>query len=182
MARRRRLHPARAKVENRFARRRARWRAARSRDAHVQRPPGRTDDPHTHGSVAYQMANGMAGALIVEGRSPSGNVRDLEEVPEIAPAKERIFVLQQLILRKDEHGVGRVDPNDVYTETPSPDAYQVTTINGVVLPTYYMQPSEVQRWRCIHAGREEPIVLRWRHHRDQPMRAKSIVLHQIVAD
>jgi len=47
----------------------------------------------------------MAGALIVEGDHAGGKVRDLEEVPEIARAKERIMVLQQLILRRDEHGV-----------------------------------------------------------------------------
>jgi len=31
-------------------------------------------------------------------------------------------------------------------------------------------------------GREEPIVLSWRDHSDQPMRAKSIVFHEIAAD
>src|SRR5262249_55903219 len=34
--------------------------------------------PHKHGSVAYQLANGLAGALIVEGGSPPGAPRDLE--------------------------------------------------------------------------------------------------------
>jgi FtsP/CotA-like multicopper oxidase with cupredoxin domain/peroxiredoxin len=136
--------------------------------------------PHKHGSVAYQMANGMAGALIVEGGGESGNVRDLESIPEVARAEERVFVLQQLILRRDEHGVGRVDPNDVYTETPSPDAYQATTVNGVVLPTYFMCPKEVQRWRFIHAGREEPIELQWRDAKSWPVR--TIPFYEIAVD
>jgi FtsP/CotA-like multicopper oxidase with cupredoxin domain len=134
---------------------------------------------HKHGSVAYQMANGMAGALIVEGGKPPGNVRDLESILEIAQARERIFVLQQLILRKDERGVGRVDPNDVYTETPSPDAYQVTTVNGAVLPTYFMRPKEVERWRFIHAGREEPIDLQWRDAKSWPVR--TIPFYEIAS-
>ncbi|HLJ92299.1 MAG TPA: multicopper oxidase domain-containing protein [Gemmataceae bacterium] len=136
--------------------------------------------PHKHGSVAYQMANGMAGALIVEGRDPSGTVRDLDSIPEIARAREQIFVLQQLILRRDEDGLGRVDPNDVYTETPSPRAYQATTVNGVVLPTYSMHPKEVQRWRFIHAGREEPIVLQWRNAKNWPVR--TMPFYEIALD
>ena len=116
--------------------------------------------PHMHGSVAFQIANGMAGALIVEGNS-QGTVRDLDDVPEIAKAKERILVLQQLTLQRDKEGVGYVDPNDVYG-LPDPKAYRVTAINGVVMPTYHMRPKEVQRWRIIHAGREEEsLQLLW---------------------
>ncbi len=136
--------------------------------------------PHKHGSVAYQLANGMAGALIVDGGGSSRKVRDLEDIPEIAQAKERVLVLQQLILRKDKHGVGRVDPNDVYSDPPSPDAYQVTAINGMVMPTYYMQPKEVQRWRIIHAGREEPVELQWSDAKNQLVR--NIHFREIATD
>lgn len=135
--------------------------------------------PHKHGSVAYQMANGMAGALIVQG-GPPGKVRDLEDVPEIARARERVFILQQLVLRKNEQGIGRVDPNDVYQETPGPDAYQVTAINGAVLPTYYLQPKEVQRWRFIHAGRGDLISIGWRD--ADKKRIRTIFFHQIAID
>src|SRR5260370_11354090 len=41
--------------------------------------------PHRHGSVAYQLSNGLAGALIVEGSRRDG-IADLEDVPEIAAA------------------------------------------------------------------------------------------------
>ncbi len=116
--------------------------------------------PHKHGAVAYQIANGMAGALIVEGGA-AGAVPSLDDIPEIARAKERVFVMQQFLVRRDEHGVGRVDPNDLYN-APDPKAYAVTAINGTVMPTYHMHPKEVQRWRIIHAGRDEPIHLQWR--------------------
>jgi FtsP/CotA-like multicopper oxidase with cupredoxin domain/peroxiredoxin len=136
--------------------------------------------PHKHGSVAYQIANGMAGALIVAGDGHHGKGRDLEDIPEIAGARERVCVLQQLILRKDRDGIGRVDPNDVYPETPRPDAYQATAINGVVMPTYTMQPGEVQRWRFIHGGREEPIELQWRNEKQAPVR--TMPFREIAVD
>ncbi len=41
--------------------------------------------PHKHGSVAYQLSNGVAGALIVEG-SPGDAIADLDDIPEIAGA------------------------------------------------------------------------------------------------
>ncbi len=119
--------------------------------------------PHRHGSVAYQIANGLAGALIVEGES-SGKVKTLDSIPEIANAKERICVLQQFTFQIDKDGVGWVDPNDIYGN-PDEKAYKKTAINGVVMPTYEIQPSEVQRWRFIHAGKEEgQIQLLW--HKD----------------
>ncbi|HYO56210.1 multicopper oxidase domain-containing protein, partial [Archangium sp.] len=45
---------------------------------------------HKHGSVAMQLASGMAGALIIEG--------GLDEVPEIKKAQEQILLFQQLSL------------------------------------------------------------------------------------
>ena len=126
--------------------------------------------PHRHGSVAYQIANGLAGALIVEGE-PFGKVKTLDEIPEIARAKERICVLQQFTLQTDKDGVGWVDPDDVYGN-PDDKAYKATAINGVVMPTYFMQPKEVQRWRFIHGGREEEsIQLLW--HTDKGVATSS---------
>jgi FtsP/CotA-like multicopper oxidase with cupredoxin domain/peroxiredoxin len=135
--------------------------------------------PHKHGSVAYQMANGMAGALIVEGDGASGNEQDLEAIPEIASARERILVLQQLTLRQ-ENGVGWVDPNDVYQEPPNPSAYCPTAINGVVMPSFTMRPKEVERWRFIHAGREGPLLLGWYNKRGG--RLRSIPFYEIAVD
>lgn len=46
------------------------------------------DHAHKHGSVAPQVSSGMSGAIIVSG--------GLDSVKEIAAAKERVFVLQQI--------------------------------------------------------------------------------------
>lgn len=135
--------------------------------------------PHNHGSVAYQLGNGMAGALIVEGGPPAGPVPDLDRVPEIAQAKERILVLQQLILRTGKDGVGRADPRDNYAE-PDPKAFQVTAVNGGVLPTYTIHPREVQRWRLVSAAREGSTELRWYDDRGQGV--NSLHFYEIAVD
>jgi FtsP/CotA-like multicopper oxidase with cupredoxin domain/peroxiredoxin len=123
--------------------------------------------PHKHGSTAYQVTNGMAGALIVEGDAD----KDLEAIPEIAAARDQVFVLQQFRYRIDSKGVGRVDSRDIYSKEEKPflpgcdipdvpGEFQLcTAVNGVVVPTYVLAPGEVQRWRFIHAGREEQIYL-----------------------
>jgi FtsP/CotA-like multicopper oxidase with cupredoxin domain/peroxiredoxin len=131
---------------------------------------------HRHGSVAYQLTNGMAGALIVDGDADD-NLHDLEDLPEIAAARERVFVLQQFLYRiNPADGVGRVDARDIYGDQPTgvvlppgcetPAVAGVATscwaINGVVMPSYEIAPGEVQRWRFIHAGREEKVELVWR--------------------
>ena len=59
--------------------------------------------PHRHGSVAYQLSNGLAGALIVEGSRQDG-IADLEDIPEVAAAKERILVIQLYNYRVDPPG------------------------------------------------------------------------------
>ena len=125
------------------------------------------------------MANGMAGALIVEGDGTAGKVQDLEAIPEIAAARERILVLQQLTLQQ-ENGVGWVDPNDVYQEPPNPSAYWPTAINGVVMPTFTMHPKEVERWRVIHAGREGPLLLCWCNERGGLL--ENLPFYEIAVD
>jgi FtsP/CotA-like multicopper oxidase with cupredoxin domain len=121
--------------------------------------------PHHHGSVAYQVSNGLAGALIVEG-SPNDGVPDLEKIPEIAAAKEQILVFQLYNFRTGDDKVGRIDANKIYNVTPQfftcpaialsgkdpGDTPQATAINGVINPIIRIRPGEVQRWRLIHAA------------------------------
>jgi FtsP/CotA-like multicopper oxidase with cupredoxin domain/peroxiredoxin len=73
--------------------------------------------PHNHGAVAYQLSNGVAGTLIVEGTKNDG-IHDLDDIPEIAAARERIFVFQlyNFRARRDPNGQdpgGVVGPNAV---------------------------------------------------------------------
>src|SRR5262249_14710053 len=124
--------------------------------------------PHRHGSVAYQLSNGLAGALIVEGSRHDG-IADLEDVPEIAAAKERILVFQLYNYRVDppgKEGVARIDATTIYdvapdaracpaVEVPDKDPTekgQATAINGLINPIIRIAPGEVQRWRLIHAA------------------------------
>jgi len=133
--------------------------------------------PHLHGTVAYQMSNGLAGPLIVEGDCQD-QYPDLEDLPEIAKAKEQILVFQLMNLRYQDgmNGLpipgkrGWVDADTIYnmfTSAVRSAALQVddddqdpkkttssqpTTINGLILPVMTMNAGELQRWRLIHAG------------------------------
>ena len=100
---------------------------------------------HKHGATALHLASGMSGALIVEG--------GLDEIPEIAAAQEKIFVLQQFVYREVAGSPAFVDPDLLYSGA----GVNVEAINGVVTPTIVMRPGEVQRWRLIHAGTNEAI-------------------------
>jgi FtsP/CotA-like multicopper oxidase with cupredoxin domain len=84
--------------------------------------------PHKHGSVAYQLSNGVAGALIVEG-GPNDGIHDLEDIPEVAAAKEEIFLLALYNFRARRDPKGQ-DPGGVV----GPDAVgwiDATTIYNV---------------------------------------------------
>lgn len=109
---------------------------------------------HKHGAVAIQLASGMAGALIVRG--------DIDEVPAIKAARERIFLFQQIpYLINPLTNIGEVESVDHFA---APDAWpglgRRITINGEVEPTIDMRPGEVQRWRFIHGGLREGLRVR----------------------
>jgi FtsP/CotA-like multicopper oxidase with cupredoxin domain len=87
--------------------------------------------PHKHGSVSLQVANGMPGALIIEGRFD-----DWLRGYYGGKLAEKILVLQQV----------QTDTN-LYNNPLAP-AY---TANGQVSPTVTMAPGEVQRWRFVNA-------------------------------
>jgi FtsP/CotA-like multicopper oxidase with cupredoxin domain len=91
----------------------------------------------------------MAGALVVEG--------DIDEVPEIAAAQERIFIFQQIPYNKQKGGT--VEFDDVLAPFSTPQNPRFTTINGQLKPIINMQPGEVQRWRFIHAGIKEKLTI-----------------------
>ncbi len=66
--------------------------------------------PHHHGSTSVQVSNGMAGLIVVEGA--------IDEVPEIAAAREELFAVQDVGLfeSKTEPGLWSYDPpqNAIY--------------------------------------------------------------------
>ncbi len=91
--------------------------------------------PHKHGSAAIQMASGMSGALVVEG--------EIDRVPEIAAAKEHIFMCQ--CVGGNDQGLVEDFPSN------APPDENVVTLNGYLQPILVMRPGEVQRWHFVNA-------------------------------
>lgn len=143
--------------------------------------------PHLHGGVAYQMANGMAGALIVQAK-PNDRFFDLDDIPEVAAANVpiktisgaelkigRVLLFQQFVLtetKENGKSVWIVDPKEVNDRreldpanpsnpVPVGGPVDVTTVNGGQPINVQMRPGEVERWRLIHAGKEANIQLKW---------------------
>jgi FtsP/CotA-like multicopper oxidase with cupredoxin domain len=127
--------------------------------------------PHKHGSVSTQFFGGMMGFIIIE-----GGPGDLNEVPEIAAARE--VLMGFAIIRTDSKGnVPFVNTEatkfgsesnipgdrsglwDTYHQDDGSKYYYTT--NGVANPTLKMRPGEVQRWRLLNgaAGETLPIIL-----------------------
>ncbi|GGR91374.1 hypothetical protein GCM10010269_33120 [Streptomyces humidus] len=93
--------------------------------------------PHLHGSTATQLLGGMAGVLVVEG--------DVDEVPEIAAAREVVLCISELKVSG-----GRVP--DLTSQGVYDDIVSTFLVNGVKNPVLTIAPGEVQRWRIVNAG------------------------------
>jgi len=109
---------------------------------------------HVHGSTAIQVANGVAGALIVRG--------DVDELPGVKQARERVFLLQQIPF--DDPSVkpltGECDDAALSIDDfPLAIAAKRTLVNGVLAPTIVVPKGQVERWRFIHAGISQEIAL-----------------------
>jgi FtsP/CotA-like multicopper oxidase with cupredoxin domain len=99
--------------------------------------------PHKHGAVCQQVRAGMAGALIVRG--------EIDQVPEIAAAKEQVIVLQAIELGDDYQLLDPI-PDPTTEQAFFPRTQILYTVNGVVNPKITMHPGEVQRWRLLNAA------------------------------
>ncbi|MFJ1810023.1 MULTISPECIES: multicopper oxidase family protein [unclassified Streptomyces] len=93
--------------------------------------------PHHHGSTATQLLNGMAGVLVVEG--------DVDEVPEIAAARDVVVCVSELKLSGGR--VPDLTSHGVYDHITS-----TFLVNGAKNPVLTIAPGEVQRWRVVNAG------------------------------
>ena len=116
--------------------------------------------PHKHGSVASQVASGMAGAFIVLG--------DLDEIPGVAGLPEKIMVAQMIpTATYGTETVGVVNPQFYYGVQPNPpqpikvpnNPNQLISINGLVNPSLVMHYGEIQRWRFINATADQFFYL-----------------------
>lgn len=119
---------------------------------------------HLHGATALQVSSGMAGALIIEG--------GLDNIPEIAAAADRVFVLQQIAY--DEQG--KIENYSEFKPEQWENSQRRITINGQIVPVITMRPGEVQRWRFVHAGVRERINVELRSNH------RPLKLHEIAVD
>lgn len=136
--------------------------------------------PHKHGSVAIQLASGMAGALIIEDEK-----RGIDSLPAVKHAKaydgERILVIQEIGYVTSPtfpNGPAQEAPNAVncfatygqaicqtlgyqYPANYSPTANAQFSVNGQVNPTISMAPGEAMLWRVVNTtvGNVQPFCL-----------------------
>lgn len=97
--------------------------------------------PHKHGSVALQVANGMAGAMIIEGPFDDW----LKEQNLLDPSDgEKLMVVQQIALGTNLFQQGR--PRQIL-------------VNGQVSPRITVKPGEIQRWRIVNATMSSQAML-----------------------
>ena len=103
--------------------------------------------PHRHGSVSVQLWGGMGGPLIVEG--------DIDQVPEVAAARDLIFMMQEIRV-----GADGFEP--AFTALFPPFLRQAPArfpVNGAINPVIKARPGEVIRLRVIHGGVSELLKM-----------------------
>ena len=147
---------------------------------------------HVHGSTSIQVANGVAGALIVRGA--------VDDLPGIRAARERVFLFQQIPYDfvDDKDPSKSVKPltgecneaNLSIDDFAAVTAAKRTLVNGVLAPTIEVHKNAVERWRFIHAGISQELAIGLRNQNadgscnfataDDPSRV--IPLSQIAAD
>ena len=95
---------------------------------------------HKHGSTALNLANGMAGALIIEG--------DYDDALKPFYTKQRVLVLQQYAAVMSLLRAANVSqPGDL------------VLVNGQYTPVIQMNPNEMQFWRVVNACYSTPVPL-----------------------
>ena len=114
---------------------------------------------HKHGSVALQLLNGMAGALVIEGEFDN----QLNAIPELHGLRntEKVMVIQQL---GDNIGF-QLDPQTAQPTVPlntCSGGNPLPLVNGQLQPTIEMKPGEIQRWRLVNATESQVSHLTYR--------------------
>ena len=124
-----------------------------------EQPPGLYwYHPHPHGLTNWEIGNGMAGTIVVEG------IADV--VPRIAGLRERIIVLRDVphdpslaaALAPDAKrapiaaSFSSRDQDDQYAAPCGVEMSSQTTINGVPAATLGIRPGERQLWRVLNAS------------------------------
>ena len=103
---------------------------------------------HKHGSTALNVANGMTGAFIIEGKYDD----DLRKYYTSNPNwnfPEQVLVIQQLttVLNLTVPGKG-----------PGSRAIPLLSINGRLAPVITMRPNQVQLWRLVNGAERDAAL------------------------
>lgn len=98
---------------------------------------------HKHGSTALNLANGMAGALIIEG--------PYDDTLKTFYTKQQVLVLQQYgaqvnLLKSGVNANKGVNADLVF-------------VNGLFTPVLQMNPNEMQFWRIVNACHQKALPL-----------------------
>lgn len=132
--------------------------------------------PHKHGSTDVQVSGGMAGLIVVRG--------PIDEVPEIAAAREIFLVLQSLAVNRSKTHPHLYEREYVAYKTPEEGGYNfgteftMLTVNGEAaywvrnatktepttftplgIPEYHVRPGEVIRLRLLNGMNRAPLLL-----------------------
>lgn len=103
---------------------------------------------HKHGSTALNVANGMTGAFIIEGKYDD----DLNKYYKSNPSwkfQEQVLVIQQLttVLNLTVPGGG-----------PNSRAVPLLSVNGRLAPVVTMQPNQMQLWRLVNGAERDAAL------------------------
>ena len=109
---------------------------------------------HPHGESHRQAADGMSGAIVVEGIE--------RYVPEIKGLQERVIVVRGRSIEHDPHA----DELRNYVGIPSKSCggeneppQEIFTINGALRPQIEISPKERQFWRIVNASADRYLDL-----------------------
>jgi FtsP/CotA-like multicopper oxidase with cupredoxin domain len=110
------------------------------KDSMGQAPGTHWYHAHKHGSTALNLANGMAGALIIEG--------DYDDKLKPFITKQRVLVLQQFaVVLSFLRNAFVTQPDDL------------VSVNGQFTPVIQMNPNEMQMWRIVNACHSAPVPI-----------------------
>lgn len=105
---------------------------------------------HKHGSTNINVANGMTGALIIEGSYDDWLNNFYGQTNQQNKLQQEVMVIQQLSVASNLKKVV-VPPN-----FPGPAALSV---NGRLTPVVAMQPGQVQLWRIVNSASRDLVTL-----------------------
>jgi FtsP/CotA-like multicopper oxidase with cupredoxin domain len=125
--------------------------------------------PHKHGGVCQQVRAGMAGIIVIRG--------DLDHVPHIRAAKEKIMVLQSIELGADYELLEPI-PDPTKEQAFFPRKNVLYTVNGKLKPKVTMYPGEVQRWRLLNAAEGKYMSLKLTGHDLHQIAWDGLTLHE----